>query len=253
MKKPPPKLPGKPAKKRVAVKKAAKPVVKPKAKPKVVPINAPRKSAPKKGGARKPKRPSLLIYAEYRKSDPIGPKLYTKHSVFDDPLPDPELVLEERKKYTKDTPTVHMRRAIVRAIRKGAPVREALLMYGVTEGEFLRWRGIAQQEFEDGKTSSPFLDFIRVLEIAEAQGESMTAMDARVLPENTMPFLRSRYARNWDGKMSGAPPLAFLKEPEVEVPLGDEDAAYMLALLESARGGRKPIEEPEPAAQPEKI
>lgn len=244
MKRKPPKPPPKKASKRPATRKPLQPS-------KVTPIDALRNGA-KKPTTRKPKRPSLLIFAEYRKNDPVGPKLYTKHAVFDELLPDPELVLEERKKYTKDIPNLLMRRAIVRAIRKGAPVREALLMYGVSEGEFLRWRNIAQQEFEDGKHTSPFLDFIRVLEIAEAQGESMAAMDARVLPENSMPFMRARYARNWDGKMSGAPPLAFLKEPEVEVPMQDEQAAYMLALLENARGGRKRAEDGEPAGESEK-
>lgn len=170
----------------------------------------------------------------------VGPKLYTRANVFDETRPDPERVLEEQRKKKSDEPTVAERRAVVRLIRMGAPVREALANYGITEGQFNRWRERAQREYEDGHVSTPFLDFVRVLEIAEAQGEVATTLDARIQAENTMAFLRIRYARNWDGKIAGATPLTFIREPEAEVPIEDEEAAYMLAILENARGGKKP-------------
>lgn len=177
-------------------KKTAKPKPAPaKAPPrKVVPITGAKKAAAKKAAAkkattRKPKRPNLLIFREYR-NQPVGPKLYTRASIYEDDLPDPERVLEEHRKFTKDEPNVAMRRAVVKSIRKGAPVREALANYGITEGQFIRWRERAQRDYEDGARSTPFLDFVRVLEIAEAQGEVMTAQDARLQPENTMGFLR---------------------------------------------------------------
>lgn len=260
MKKPPPPPPKPPAKKlaKPAAKKAVAqpvkkspakkaPVAPPEKKAKVMPIDAGRKS--KKSSVAKPpafkRKPKLLVYHDYGNGI-VGPKLYTRGNVFDETRPDPERVLEELHKRESDEPSVRMRKAVARLIRMGTPVREALANYGISEGQFHRWRDQAQRDYEDGARSTPCLDFVRVLEIAEAQGEVAATLDARMQAENVMPFLRVRYARNWDGKMAGAAPLTFIKEPEAETPVEDAEAAYMLALLENARGGKKPKESDEP-------
>lgn len=239
-----------PPKKPTPPKKKTKPATKTTSKKVVSITTAKRKAAAKKkaaGGKRiGKKRPPLLVLQDFGNGR-VGPKLFTKGDPYNETLPDPEAVLAEQQK-SDGWPTQRLRRAVSRMIRMGALVRESLAHYGVTENAWKRWLVQAQLDFEAGVKSSPCLDFVRIMEIAEAQGEVITTLDARLNPDNTLPFLKRRYARNWDDKIAGAAPLTLIQEPEVVEQVADEDGAYILSVLENARGGRKQEGEEETAS-----
>ncbi len=224
--------------KKTATKKPAKPKAPAGAKsgkPKVVPIT--------KGKPRRRNSGRMLFMSEMAgagSNGKTGPKLFTRTTPFDELLPDPAKVLAERKKRGGfKTPPAELIGALRTHIRGGVPVPQALALYGVTSGEFREWQIHAQRDYADG-ISSPFVDFMLMLEILEAQGEALATLDARTQRENVLPLMRIRYARNWDPKMAGANDGRYIAEPEVVEAVADEDAAYLLAILEQAHGGRKP-------------
>ena len=197
---------------------------------------------------KKKRRPKLLAFELYNnKPAPV----YKETSPYEESHPDP-LALAKYQIKRPPQPTDELARAVIKLVRMGVPPRTALGNFGVTGGIFAKWRKDAQLDYDRG-IHSPFVTFFRAVEIAIAQAESALTLDARFNFENALPMLRIRFSESWDAKTAGGTDSTLIEETEEAEDIGDEQSAYLIAVMEAARGGRvieataEPVVEEAPA------
>lgn len=204
---------------------------------------------------KKKRRPKLLAFELYFNKPVL---LYKEVSPYSESHPDPLALAKYQVKHPPQ-PTDDLACAVIKLVRQGVPPKTALANFGVTMGIFGKWRRDAQLDYDRG-VNSPFVVFFRAVEIAIAQAESALTLDSRFNFENALPMLRMRFASNWDAKTAGPEESTILEETEEVEEMSDEQSAYLIAIMEAARGGRvidavaETVAEPTPApvAEPEK-